>query len=208
MHLIFDLDGTLIDSLPGIASALNLALESRRLPSHSVNRVRSFIGKGSLELVRQAMPDGLPDSLAHQLEAGFRLEYAEQWKLGTILYAGIEGMVQDLHREGHQLAVLSNKPDAFTREMVTHFFPEGAFGSVLGQSEQFPRKPAPDSALHLVTEWGIQPSQARFIGDSDVDRQTALNAGIPFVGVDWGYHPPENLGDKVASSVEELVRLL
>ena len=208
MYLIFDLDGTLVDSLAGIASALNRALESLGLPSHPESAVTTFIGKGSLELARQAMPSGSPEPLAHELDAAFQREYADQWKAGSHLYPGIDTLIHSLHREGHQLAILSNKPDAFTREIVDHFFPGDIFTQVLGKSERFARKPAPDAARFLLDQWNIHPSDARFIGDSDVDRQTAENAHIPFIGVAWGYHPSTGLGDTVAESSDQLGNLL
>lgn len=208
MHLIFDLDGTLVDSLAGIASALNRALESKGLPTHPESAVRTFIGKGSLELVRQAKPAGTPDSLAHELDSAFQRDYADHWHAGSHLYQGITSLIRDLHADGHKLAVLSNKPDKFTREIVDHFFPAGSFDEVLGKSDRFALKPAPDAAEHLLNQWKISPSEARFIGDSDIDRLTAQNAGIPFVGVSWGYHPATGLGNSVAHTVQELETLL
>ena len=208
MHLIFDLDGTLIDSLPGIAAALNHALESESLPTHSLEAIRSFIGTGSLELVRQALPTGSSNTLAHQLDSAFKHHYAGHWQAGSMLYPGIRELVGKLHHQGHHLAVLSNKPDAFTREIVDHFFPGGVFASVMGHSDRFPRKPAPDSALHLLHQWHAAPESARFIGDSDIDYTTARNAGIPFIGVDWGYHPTSNMGGTIASNTDELAALI
>ena len=208
MHIIFDLDGTLVDSLPGIAAALNHTLESRGLPIHSEPKIRGFIGKGSLELVRQAMPADSPTSLAHELDAGFQQAYADTWRQGSVLYPGIESLIQELKSSQHHLAVLSNKPEAFTREIVAHFFPGELFESTLGNSEQFPRKPAPDAALHLLAAWGITAADAHFIGDSDIDQLTAENAAIPFIGVGWGYHPPTRLGQTVAKDVGQLAALL
>jgi phosphoglycolate phosphatase len=202
--LIFDLDGTLIDSLPGIAASLNHALADRGLPVHPLPAVRSFIGNGSLELARRSLPPGSPDSLAPQVEAGFRQHYAAHWPSGTFLYPGIAAMVRDLAAAGHPLAVLSNKPHPFTVEIVRHFFPDEPFDEVLGHAPEHPRKPAPDSALQLLARWGVRPRDARFVGDSTVDRETAGRAGIPFIGVAWGYHPPDALGPTVLDTPEDL----
>jgi len=208
VHLIFDLDGTLVDSLAGIASALNRALESKGLPTHPEAVVRTFIGKGSLELARQAIPSGSPDALAHELDAAFQRDYADHWRTGSELYPGIASLITTLHADGYPLAVLSNKPDLFTREIVEHFFPGAVFTEVMGKSDRFERKPAPDAALHLLETWAITPGEARFIGDSDIDRLTAENAEIPFIGVSWGYHPMTGLGERVATDVDGLDSLI
>jgi phosphoglycolate phosphatase len=154
------------------------------------------------------MPAGSPDSLAHELDEAFKHFYADRWQTGSVLYPGIKDLIHQLHAGGHSLAVLSNKPDTFTREIVEHFFPGSLFDQVLGHSERFPRKPEPDAALHLLRVSGVGPSAAKFIGDSDIDRMTAENAGIPFVGVSWGYHPADGLGDHIADTTDTLFELL
>jgi len=202
--LIFDLDGTLIDSLPGIADSLNHALAAEGLTPHPRPTVQTFIGNGSLELARRSLPPGARDSLAVEIEAGFKRHYAAHWPSGTFLYPGISELVRELASAGHPLAVLSNKPHDFTVEIVRHFFPDEPFSRVLGHSPEHPRKPAPDSSLQLLSHWGIGPENACFVGDSTVDRETATRAGIPFIGVAWGYHAPERLGPAVIASPGEL----
>ncbi|GAA5481604.1 HAD family hydrolase [Haloferula sargassicola] len=189
--LIFDLDGTLVDSLPGIAAALNAALSDAGLPTHPEEKVRDFVGSGSLELARRALP-ARTETTAEALEAAFRDHYAHTWREGTEFYPGIEEMLASLG--GRKLALLSNKPHSFTREIADFLFEKGLFDRVLGQSDDFPRKPAPDSTLALLAGWGISPENARFVGDSAIDRQTAENAGVPFIGVTWGYHHGADLG--------------
>ena len=206
--LIFDLDGTLVHSLPGIARSLNHALAEENLPTHPESAVRGFIGDGSLVLAQRALPAGSPDSLAHDLEGAFKRHYAETWREGSTLYPGIEDLISSLARDGRALAILSNKPHPFTCEFAEHFFPNGTFSQVLGQSPETAKKPAPDTARTILGNWGIAPEMARFIGDSTVDRQTASNAEIPFVAVAWGYHDPEYLGPKIAASAEELATFL
>jgi phosphoglycolate phosphatase len=203
--ILFDLDGTLVDSLRGIADALNAALADAGLPTHPDDAVRGFVGSGSLELARRALPDG-SDRSPEALEAAFRRPYADTWRDGTALYPGIPELLENLR--GRKLGLLSNKPDRFTREIARHLFPEGLFDQVLGQSGRFPRKPAPDSTLHALRKWGVPPSEAAFVGDSAIDRLTALAAGVPFIGVSWGYHHGADLGPSVAGDPRELLDFL
>ncbi|MBB5350142.1 phosphoglycolate phosphatase [Haloferula luteola] len=203
--LIFDLDGTLVESLSGIAVALNAALKESGLPSHSEAAVRGFIGNGSLELARKALPDDSPIN-AEALEAAFRRHYAESWATGTHFYPGILEMLQSVRHL--RLALLSNKPDPFTQEIASRLFPESTFDLVLGHSTRFPRKPSPDSTLAILNAWGVPPHNARFVGDSSIDRATASAAGVPFIGVTWGYHHDADLGPITIDTAAQLPSIL
>lgn len=204
MAFVFDLDGTLVDSLPGIADALNRALADQGLPTHPLPAVRGFIGNGSRALARRALPDPSDEDLAARVEDGFRTHYASLWKPGTRLFPGIAALVSRLHAAGRPLAVLSNKPDTFTREIVAHFFPGGEFARAIGQSAHVPPKPAPDALRHLLAEWAVNPAEARLVGDSTVDRDTAANARVPFIGVAWGYHDAGLLGPEICADTDAL----
>jgi len=202
--LVFDLDGTLVDSLAGIADALNQALAEAGHPTHSLDAVRSFVGNGSLELARRALPRDADISPA-DLESSFRHHYAHTWQTGTQPYPGILDLLAKLrHRP---LAVLSNKPDAFTRDIVAALFPVGTFTHVIGQSDRFPRKPAPDALLHLCRQWNCPPPDVTLIGDSLPDLESAANAGCQFIGVGWGYHP-QALGPAALPDVPALATAL
>lgn len=203
--ILFDLDGTLVDSLRGIAAALNAGLADAGLPTHPEEIVRGFVGNGSLELARRALPEGA-DLTPEALEAAFRHHYADTWRDGTDFYPGIPEMLDQLR--DRKLGLLSNKPDPFTQEIARHLFPDGLFDTVLGQSDRFPRKPAPESTLHVLGKWGIPPSEAAFVGDSSIDRNTAEAAGVPFIGVSWGYHHGADLGPAVAKDCASLLSLL
>jgi phosphoglycolate phosphatase len=210
VHLIFDLDGTLVDSLPGIADALNRALADHGQPPHPFAAVRGFIGDGTLELARRALAGRPPGDLdaetaARRVNAAFHRHYETTWPSGTAPFPGIAGVIRALADEGAALAVLSNKPHDFTVEIVARLFPDGEFSPVLGQKPDIPRKPAPDPARTLVESWGIEPRHARLIGDSEVDRRTAEAAGIPFVGVAWGYHDVHRLGPRPVEDVPALL---
>jgi phosphoglycolate phosphatase len=206
--LIFDLDGTLVDSLPGIAASLNRSLSHLGLPTHGSPAVRTFIGNGSLELARKAVPAGSPDELAHQVEAAFKADYAATWPDGTAPYAGIPECLAALAAAGFPLAVLSNKPHDFTVEIVERLFPGLPFAPVFGQRPEIPRKPDPEAALQIARHWGLAPENCRFIGDSTIDLVTAAAAGIPAVAVTWGYHDAADLRDaRPACLVENPVDL-
>lgn len=186
--LIFDLDGTLIDSLPGIAASLNRALERCGLPGHADGDVRRFIGNGSYELARRAMPDGTASADVLAVETAFKDDYAITWPDGTAPYDGIRECLENLTAAGFRLAVLSNKPHPFTVEIVQRLFPGLHFDPVFGQRPDTPRKPDPEAALQIARHWDYLPERCRFIGDSTVDLETARAAGIPAIAVGWGYH--------------------
>jgi phosphoglycolate phosphatase len=203
--LIFDLDGTLVDSLPGIAASLNRALEQCGLPGHADGDVRGFIGNGSYELARKAMPEGsLPaDILA--VESAFKDDYATTWPDDTAPYDGIRECLHGLVAAGFRLAVLSNKPHPFTVEIVQRLFPDLRFDPVFGQRPEIPRKPDPEAALQIARHWGLAPEDCRFIGDSTVDLETARGAGMPAIAVGWGYHDASTLLAAGAAAVVKKV---
>ncbi|MCW1924561.1 HAD family hydrolase [Luteolibacter arcticus] len=199
--LIFDLDGTLIDSLPGIAASLNHALERCGLPGHVHADVRRFIGNGSYELARRAMPEGSLPAEILAVETAFKDDYAVTWPQGTAPYHGIPACLENLAAAGYRLAVLSNKPHPFTVEIVQRLFPGLPFDPVFGQRPETPRKPHPEAALQIARHWGVAPESCRFIGDSTVDLETARAAGMPAIAVGWGYHDAPALLEAGATSV-------
>jgi len=203
--LIFDLDGTLVDSLPGIAASLNRALERCGLPSHPHHDVRRFIGNGSYELARKAMPEDSTNGDILTVESAFKDDYAITWPQGTAPYDGIRECLDTLATASFRLAVLSNKPHPFTVEIVQRLFPGLHFDPVFGQRPDTPRKPHPDAALQIARHWGFTAERCRFIGDSTVDLETARAAGIPAIAVGWGYHDPSALLAAGATSVVEKV---
>jgi phosphoglycolate phosphatase len=191
--VIWDLDGTLVDSLPAISLSLNHALAQLGHPQHAVEAVRSFIGNGASDLARRAVPPGVvdPEKVAADIEAAFKADYATRWVEGTEPYPGVIDLLKKIHAAGVRQAVLSNKPHPFTTEIVARIFPPGVFDAVMGQSAEFPKKPEPDAALHLIEQWGLVPEDCLFIGDSSVDAETAARAGMPFLLVAWGYQKEE-----------------
>jgi phosphoglycolate phosphatase len=210
--LIFDLDGTLVDSLPGIAASLNRVLAAAGLAEHPPTAVRGFIGDGARTLVRRALPVGHDDSRVDELEAAFKQDYAHTWPHGTALFPGIRGLVAAAAAAEQPLAVLSNKPHPFTVAMVDALFPAGAFACVLGHRSGRALKPDPEGALEIAARLGLPTSDCLVIGDSTMDIETARRAGMRAVGVTWGYHDRAALAaagaDPLVESVGELAALL
>ena len=188
--LIFDLDGTLVDSLPGIATSINNALNEANLPTHSQTTIESFIGNGARALVELALGDKREHT--EEILASFHRHYAEDWKSGTLVYPGMLKLLKDLHANEYPLAVLSNKPHQHTSKIVAELFPNHLFDQVMGHQESFPKKPDPTMAHHIIDKWNLKPSEVAYVGDSTVDLATA-HAGdmVPLI-FSWGYGTPEN----------------
>jgi len=215
-HIVFDLDGTLADSLPGIAEGVNRSLRALGLPVRTTKEVRGMIGSGAANLCAKALgyqdaASAPPDEL-EAMHARFRQEYPYCWQgKWTRPYPWIANMLTLLAAEGARLAVLSNKPHEVTVPMVKALFPAIPFDPVMGYSGRFPRKPAPDSLQHIAAEWGAPLSEITLVGDSLFDARTAANAGCSLVLVAWGY---ANVADLAAwpapvfGSVDELKRYL
>jgi len=210
MNLIFDLDGTLVHSLPGIAQSLNESLKQHQLTTHDDETIRDFIGNGSRNLCDRAA--NFPKKkLLDSLEQAFMANYQRFWKTGTDIYPGIMDLLENLTDE-HQLHVLSNKPHAFTTEIITTLFPTIPFHTVLGQRQGISKKPDP-SGIHEILENAPHPtSPAYLIGDSVVDLNTAKNANIQSIAVSWGFEPESDLAalepDHIVHSAHELQALI
>ncbi len=210
--LIFDLDGTLVDSLPGIAASLNRALAASGLAAHPPAAVRGFIGDGARMLARRAAPATWAEPRVAELEAAFKGDYALTWHLGTTPFRGVGALLAAAAAAGHPLAVLSNKPHPFTVTMVDALFPDGGFACALGHQAGRALKPDPAGALEIAAALGLAPADCWLVGDSTMDIETARRAGMGSIGVTWGYHDREALtaagADHLAGSVEELGELL
>ena len=209
--VIFDLDGTLVDSLPGIAHALNHALAAHGHPVHPEERVRTFIGDGLRMTCRRALP---PQAGKETVEAVLQAQmacYARCWREGTRPYEGIPALLHQLQEDRAPFAILSNKPHSFTVEIAAALFPSTTFAAVLGQREGHPSKPDPGGLLEIAAIMGLSPGELTLVGDSTVDYQTAANAGMPAHLVSWGYHDrPALAGTKgtVVDTVTDLRRCL
>ena len=190
--LIFDLDGTLVDSLPGIATALNHALDDLNLPNHSQDVVETFIGDGLLNLIVRALGQ---DATHHQeaLLESFQTHYSVDWKVGTHPYPGMIELLEEVSKRQIPMAVLSNKPHAYTVEIVEALFPKKLFNPIRGHQEEYPKKPDPTTALQIVNAWELDPREVAYVGDSTVDLATAHAAKLIPLIFSWGYGTPKNI---------------
>ncbi|MBO4453326.1 MAG: HAD hydrolase-like protein [Clostridia bacterium] len=186
---IFDLDGTLLDTIKDLASSVNRALAMRSLPPHSVGEVRSFIGNGALMLVSRASGYSPESPECAALRADFTADYKNHLADDTLPYPGIPELVKTLADSGVKAAVVSNKDDSCVQILIKKFFGENVTVSrgVRAESE---RKPSPETTFEVLSVLGITPEEAVFIGDGKSDHDTAHNAGITFVPVSYGYTDP------------------
>ncbi|PTL83501.1 HAD family hydrolase [Vitiosangium sp. GDMCC 1.1324] len=214
MHLraaLFDLDGTLLDSLHDIGAAMNHALATHGLPVHPLAAYRHFVGEGVRVLVSRAVPAD-QEALHEPVLAAYRAFYAEHMLDHTQPYPGIPEVLARLAGEGVKLAVLSNKPDAATRRLVAALLPDVRFGAVYGERAGVPRKPDPTAALGVAAELNVGPGDCAFVGDTAVDMETARAAGMYGVGVTWGFRDVEELqthgARALARTSDELLQAL
>lgn len=190
---IFDLDGTLLDTLHDLADAANAALAADGHPVHPVDAYRQFVGDGIETLLRRALPDEHSDEDVARGVERMREIYAAGWSVRTAPYEGIHPLLSALRERRLPLAVLSNKPHPFTVEMVHHYFGDAVFAQIAGAKPDVHRKPHPEAALRMAAAWGLEPCDVAFIGDSDVDIRTAKAAGMFAVGCSWGFRGPAEL---------------
>ncbi|MDR3043847.1 MAG: HAD family hydrolase [Desulfovibrio sp.] len=217
--IIFDLDGTLLDTLEDLADAANACLLARGFSAHPVDAYRQFVGDGVETLFRRALPSGTPpgdvtERAVAALVARMRDEYGARWSAKSAPYPGIRELLAALAPAGLPLGVLSNKPHSFTRLMVGSFFdgaadasggspvedgPLGPFAVVAGARPGVPRKPDPAAAIATARALGVDPACVAFVGDSNVDMRTARGAGMLAVGCLWGFRGEAELRESGAS---------
>lgn len=192
---IFDLDGTLLDTLGDIAGACNHALTVCGCPTHEVGEYRMFVGSGIMNLFRRALPeDQRTEGMVMKMRDAFVQYYDVHKDDMTRPYPGIEGLLDGLTAKGIRLAVASNKYQEATEELVTRYFGTYRFACVLGQREGHPIKPDAGIIFEAMASCeGVRPDEVIYCGDSDVDMQTGINAGVRTVGVTWGFRSREEL---------------
>lgn len=209
--VIFDLDGTLLNTLGDLRAATNHALEVRGLPPHSMEEIRQFIGNGIRLLIRRAMPEGTPEAEIDAALDDFKAYYAAHIHDRTVPYDGIPQLLTALKKRGIQVAVLSNKIDSASQQLIEYFFP-GKTDVVFGEHVGVPRKPDPTSCRMVMQQLGVQPEQVLYVGDSGTDMQTAKNAGLYAVGVTWGFRSKEVLlkygADVLVHRPEQILQIL
>ena len=192
--VIFDLDGTLLNTLSDLGNAVNRVLSSNGFPIHRIDSFRHFVGNGALKLIERALPENRrSEELIVKCYNEFRKDYGRHWQVDTSVYNGVEDMLGTLCDLGIRLSVLSNKPHEYAVKCVESFLSNWPFEFVLGQKDAIPKKPDPAGALMISRQMGISPENFIFIGDSGVDMKTGNAAGMFPVGALWGFRPKEEL---------------
>jgi phosphoglycolate phosphatase len=194
--ILFDLDGTLLDTLQDLADSGNEVLAARGFPSHPVDAYCTFIGNGMMNLVRDIFPDGhRPDEgqETDQVLVEYREAYGRNWKNTTRPYEGINELLDTLTEQRIPIGILSNKAHDFTEKCVDAFLSNWNWDVVLGAREGIPKKPDPAGAIEAAERLGVTAADCWFVGDSDVDMFTAVNAGMHAIGVNWGFRSAEEL---------------
>ena len=211
--VIFDLDGTLLDSLEDIATAANRVLEEMGKPTYPWQDYNQLVGDGVAMLFQRALPEceARPELKLECMER-FDAEYSKCWSIRSKAYEGIDTLLDSLTERELSLSILSNKPEPFTKKCVSYFFPKTQFIHVLGHSERFPRKPDPTSAKWIAAQLGVPNDRIAYVGDTNTDMKTAVGAGLCAIGVTWGFRPESELrafgAQVICNDVGELANCL
>lgn len=193
---VFDLDGTLLNTLEDIADSVNTMLSSHQFPRHSYETYKYLVGDGITELVARALPaeSRNPEMIKICVTEVLR-EYHHHWNVKTKLYPGIPELLSGLRNKGLNLTIVSNKPDELTQKTVKHFLSDFPFKIVIGESPNFPKKPDPESTLYVAKTLNLKPSECVYFGDTSIDMKTAKSAGMFAVGVLWGFRKARELAE-------------
>lgn len=201
--VLFDLDGTLLDTLEDIGRSANESLREGGFPPHPIEDYRRFIGDGVAVLFQRALPEGAstdPEIVASRVAAFGRI-YDAGWDVASRPYPGIAGLLDALRDRAVPMGVLSNKPDVFTRKCVDRFLSAWPLSPAFGQREGVPRKPDPAGAIEAAAAMGVAPAEVLYLGDSSVDMLTATRAGMFAVGAAWGFRSVEELREHGARAI-------
>ncbi|MCC8167081.1 MAG: HAD family hydrolase [Planctomycetes bacterium] len=202
--VIFDLDGTLLDTLEDLGDSVNIVLEEAGFPTHRYDAYKKIIGKGFRDLMTRSLPEEArsKETVDARL-ARFLAVYEQRYQNRTVPYPGIEKLLAALRDKGVPMAVNSNKRDDYSNNLITKLFPDISFVGVYGERSDFPKKPDPSAALALAAAMGVKPDRIIYIGDSKTDMQTGRNAGMGAGGVLWGFRDEAEL---VANGADVIFR--
>lgn len=212
--VLFDADGTLLDSIEDLADSMNATLHHHGFPEHGVDKYKYFVGDGMENLVIRALPvpERANPAMVHECLEMMRGHYALNWKNKTRPYPGIPQLLDELSRHDIKMAILSNKPDDFMQQVVVDLLPSWKFEAVMGERPPTPRKPDPSAAILISRMLGISPDRFLYLGDTATDMLTAKGAGMYGVGVLWGFRTAEELlangARKLISHPGELLDLI
>ncbi len=209
--VIFDLDGTLLNTIADLGDACNYALRTMGYSEHALVTYNYMVGNGVRKLIERAEPDADPETVDRLLTL-FREYYDEHATDRTKPYPGIRELLEQLNEKGVALAVATNKYQAAVDKIINHFFPEIPFVAVMGQVEDRPTKPDPSVVFAILNEHPTAKSDVLFVGDSGVDIETARRACVESVGVTWGFRPVSELrgayADNIVSSADEIMEIV
>ncbi len=191
--VIFDLDGTLLNSIIDIAESMNEVLEKNNFPTHTIDEYKFLIGKGIDNLAIDSLPNKVPKVDYPKYCKQIREVYDKRWMLKTKPYDGIIELLNELTKRKVKIAILSNKPQNYTELVVKHLLPDWKFDCVLGAREGVPIKPNPQAVIEIIEKFGLMPADFLYVGDTNIDMQTANAAKLTAVGVSWGFRPVKEL---------------
>lgn len=210
--IIFDLDGTTLSTLCDIQGSINLVLKNHNYPEKNYDEVRLAIGRGSRNLIKDSLPLNTKDEIIDTLLNEYIEIYGHHYDVETRPYEGIKELFNKLEEKGIVLAINSNKPDKYTKNLIKSHYPGNNFIAVIGAREGIPYKPDPYSANEIVEKMGFDKSEILYVGDSDNDVKTAKNAGLKCVGCLWGFRDIQTLtdagADYIISKPKELLNYL
>ena len=209
--VIFDLDGTLLDTLGDLTDSVNAALDTYGFPRRSADEVRRFVGNGVARLVRLAVPPGTSEAVVSDCLRAFARFYNNNMRNKTAPYDGVTALLDELNGKGYNIAVVSNKSDAAVRQLCRDYFGR-RIKAAYGEAPEMPRKPAPDLVIKALNALAGTADKAVYVGDSEVDAETAKNAGLQFVGVTWGFRDRDALecagAELIIDRPDELLTLI
>ena len=209
--VLFDLDGTLLDTLGDLTAAMNRTLTRHGLPERTRQQMRTALGNGARRLMELSVPAGTDGALFETLLAEYNTDYAAHCRLETAPYPGVDALLRQLHAQGRKLAIVSNKPDEAVRALRTEFFAD-TVPIAVGEKQGIRRKPAPDTLLAAMAQLGAERTSTVYVGDSEVDIATARAAGLPCISVLWGFRDRDALeqagAQQFAADAGELAKLL
>lgn len=209
--VLFDMDGTLLDALEDLCDSTNHALAQMGYPLRGIEEIRRFIGNGAEKQIRRAVPEGTSEGKIMETLAAFRAYYQDHCQIKTKVYDGLLDVLSELKEKGVKMAVVSNKPDAAVKKLSREYFGD-RLDYAIGPSDGVRCKPYPDMAEEALKALGVEKKDAVFVGDSEVDVQTGLNAGLDVIAVSWGFRSREvviEAGAKmIADDASELEKLI
>jgi len=209
--VLFDMDGTLLDTLEDLCDSTNHALAQMGYPLRGIEEIRRFIGNGAEKQIRRAVPEGTSEGKIMETLAAFRAYYQDHCQIKTKVYDGLLDVLSELKEKGVKMAVVSNKPDAAVKKLSREYFGD-RLDYAIGPSDGVRCKPYPDMAEEALKALSVEKKDAVFVGDSEVDVQTGLNAGLDVIAVSWGFRSREVVieagASKIADNASELEKLI